>query len=87
MKGIAEIDINNNTSEKKVVFGNDRINMTLDYNQKVNVSSLIINGLQVIEEDAGIYSLLKTRDSAYSTLQVLSQPAVKITKKLFKNRI
>jgi hypothetical protein len=54
--------------------------MTLDYNQKVNVSSLIINGLQVIEEDAGIYSLLKTRDSAYSTLQVLSQPAVKITK-------
>jgi hypothetical protein len=45
VKGIAQIaDINNNTSEEKVVFGNDRIKMTLDYNQKATVSSLIING-------------------------------------------
>src|SRR5690349_2765741 len=80
INGITQIaDINNNTTEKKIVFGNDRIKMTLDYNQKANISSLIINGQQVIEGDAGIYSLIKTQDSSYSTLQLLSQPAVKIT--------
>ncbi|HEX5154863.1 MAG TPA: hypothetical protein VFW07_25635 [Parafilimonas sp.] len=80
VKGIAQIaDIINNTGEKKVVFGNDRIKMTLEYNQKANISSLIINGQQVIEGDAGIYSLIKTQDSTYSTLQVLSQPVVEIT--------
>jgi hypothetical protein len=44
VESIAQIAaINNNITEKKVVFGNGRIKMTLDYNQKANVSSLIIN--------------------------------------------
>ena len=80
VESIAQIAaINNNITEKKVVFGNGRIKMTLDYNQKANVSSLIINGQQVIQDDAGIYSLIKTQDSTYSTLQLLTQPEVKIS--------
>ena len=80
VESIAQIAaINNNITEKKVVFGNGRIKMTLDYNQKANVSSLIINRQQVIEDDAGIYSLIKTQDSTYSTLQLLTQPEVKIS--------
>jgi len=80
VESIAQIAaINNNIAEKKVVFGNGRIKMTLDYNQKANVSSLIINGQQVIQDDAGIYSLIKTQDSTYSTLQLLTQPEVKIS--------
>ena len=80
VESIAQIAaINNNITEKKVVFGNGRIKMTLDYNQKANVSSLIINGQQIIQDDAGIYSLIKTQDSTYSTLQLLTQPEVKIS--------
>ena len=80
VESIAQIAaINNNITEKKVVFGNGRIKMTLDYNQKANVSSLIINGQQVIQDDAGIYSLIKPQDSTYSTLQLLTQPEVKIS--------
>jgi hypothetical protein len=80
VESIAQIaTINNNITEKKVVFGNGRIKMTLDYNQKANVSSLIINRQQVIEDEAGIYSLIKTQDSTYSTLQLLTQPEVKIS--------
>lgn len=78
--GIAQIaNISNNTGEKKIVFDNDKIKMTLDYNKKANVSSLVVNGQQVIDDDAGIYSLIKTHDATYSTLQLLSQPEVKIT--------
>ena len=70
------VSINNNTTDKKIVFGNAKIKMTLDYNNKANVSSVIINGQNVIEGNAGIYTSLTTTDANYSSLQLLSQPTV-----------
>ena len=72
------IMIKNNPAEKKIVFGNDKITMTLDYNRKANVSVLLINGQSVIEGNEGIYTAIKTKDAAYSTLQLSADPLVKV---------
>ncbi len=70
--------ISNNAIDKSIVFGNDKIKMILDYNGKANISSVTVNGQQVIEDNAGIYSSFKTQQANYSSLQLLSQPVVNI---------
>lgn len=79
--GISQkIFINNNAQDKIIEFGNAKIKMKLDYNARANISSATINGQQVIEGDAGIYTLLKIQQASYSSLQVLSQPVISISK-------
>jgi len=63
---------------KKIVFGNDKIKMTLDYNRQANISLMTVNGQTVVEGNAGIYSQIKTNDTIYSTLHLLSDPTVNI---------
>jgi hypothetical protein len=70
--------INNDAKEKKIVFGNGKIAITLDYHKKANISLLTINGKQVIEGNAGVYSSIRTKHESYSSLQLSSDPAVKI---------
>ncbi len=78
------VKISNDATKKRVVFGNEKMSVTLDYDKKVNVSSLLINGQQVIEGDAGIYSAIKTSNASYSTLHLLSQPSVSTTSNTIK---
>jgi hypothetical protein len=78
------IKISNDAKEKKIVFGNEKMSVTLDHDKKVNVSSLLINGQQVIEGDAGIYSAIKTSNASYSTLQLISQPSISTTSNTIK---
>src|SRR5438045_447468 len=73
------VKINNNSKEKVVVFGNEKITVTVDYNKKANISLLIVNGQQVIQGDTGIYSLISTKVATYSTLHLSSDPAIKIS--------
>jgi hypothetical protein len=70
--------INHDTKEKSVAFGNDKIKITVDYNKKANIASLNINGQQVIQGDAGVYSKIRTKAASYSTLRLSSDPAIKI---------
>jgi hypothetical protein len=78
--GIAQqVVIKNNIKDKTVIFGNDKMNLTLDYNKKANISVLAVNGQQVIEGAVGIYSMIRTMDAVYSTLALSSDPAVKIS--------
>jgi Bacterial alpha-L-rhamnosidase 6 hairpin glycosidase domain len=78
-EGFAQaVSISNKTNEKKIVFGNEKISVTLDYNEKVNISLLVVNGQQVIAGDTGIYSAIRTKETVYSTLNLSSTPAVKI---------
>ncbi|HEY5748068.1 MAG TPA: trehalase family glycosidase [Chryseolinea sp.] len=67
------------TKEKIVAFGNEKIKITVDYNKKANISSLTINGQQVIQGDAGVYSKIRTKEAAYSTLHLSSDPTIKIS--------
>ena len=71
--------INNDIQNKRVVFGNDKISMIIDYNRKANISSVILNGQKIIEGDAGIYTTIRTKNATYSTLELLSEPSVKVT--------
>ena len=73
------VKINNNVKDKTVVFGNEKMTITLDYNKKANISLLSINGQQVIQGDAGIYSRIKTKEATYSTLDLSSDPAIKVS--------
>ncbi|HLK29342.1 MAG TPA: hypothetical protein VKT28_12245 [Puia sp.] len=71
--------IKHDQRQKKIVFGNDKIRMTLDYDGKADISSVVLNGQQIIEGGAGIYSKIRTRNAIYSTLNLTSKPSVKIT--------
>ncbi len=78
------IKIKNDVKEKKIVFGNDKLTVTLEYNKKVNVSSLLVNGQSVIESNEGIYTAIKTKDTAYSTLQLSTDPVLEVLKNSIK---
>ena len=72
-----DIIIKNNTLNKVITFGNSKIMITLDYNEKCNVSELMVNGQNVISGNNGIFSEIKTATDKYSTLKLLSVPDIK----------
>lgn len=77
LRGISQqVQIHHHADEKLVSFGNDKIQLTLDYNGKATIAALLVNGREVLADDRGIYSLLNTREGTYSSLQLLSQPIV-----------
>ncbi len=61
--------LRNNISQKTIAFGNSKMQLTLDYNGKANISSLTVNGEQVIQGNAGIYSEITTGLAVFSTLK------------------
>src|SRR5882672_58209 len=72
------IIVRNDPQGRKVHFGNEKIRMTLDYDRKVNISLLTVNGQKVIEGAAGIYTSIRTAGTTYSTLHLKSDPVIKI---------
>jgi hypothetical protein len=73
---IAQLIVNNNAKSKVVTFGNGKIKLTLDYNNKANISALEVNGQKVIDDNAGIYSAVRTANTSYSSLHTTSSPTV-----------
>src|SRR6478609_2039257 len=78
------VKINNNIKEKTVVFGNGKILMTLNYNNKATISSMLINKQQLVDANSGIYSKITTKEALYSTLHLLSTPSIKTTANTIK---
>lgn len=72
------ININNNKGSKQITFSNEKIKAVLDYNQKLNFSSFVVNGEEVIAADSGIYSMVKTKNHLFSTLTLLQSPKVEV---------
>jgi hypothetical protein len=64
---------------KQVVFGNDKIKLTLDYNKTANISQLTANGQLVLQGMTGIYSAIRTKDKMYSTSRLEADPAIRIS--------
>jgi hypothetical protein len=71
------VAIKNIKEGKRLVFGNEKMMMTLDYENNLNISSLVLNGEEVLDS-AGVYSVIKTKDASYSTLHLLAEPVIKI---------
>jgi hypothetical protein len=76
--GLAQPTVRHDATARKVVLGNGKLTLTLDYDKKAAVSQLVVNGQQVIRGDAGIYSMLRTKAAQYTTLALLSEPAVAV---------
>lgn len=76
---VQTVKIRQDTTAKTVTFGNEKMRITLDYHKKANIALLTVNGQQVIQGSAGIYSTIRTRTATYSTLQLPSDPVVKIS--------
>ena len=72
------IKIKNDLHAKKVVFGNSKIAMVLDYDQKASISLLVVNGQKVIEGTDGVYSQIKTNAATYSTLHLSADPSIRL---------
>src|ERR1700709_315983 len=71
------IKISNDPRSKKIDFNNKKIRLSLDYDHKATICSLIINEQKVIDEPAGIYSEIKANGATYSTQHLSSDPSVK----------
>jgi hypothetical protein len=71
------ITITNNSADKVVTFGNNKIIITLDYNNECNISELKVNGQTVISGPIGIFSQIKTANDTISTLKLNSHPFIK----------
>lgn len=70
--------IKNNVVDKIVVFGNSKIILTLDYNEKCNISELKVNGQSVISGTKGVFSEIRTSNKTISSLKLMSVPSIKI---------
>jgi len=75
-----DIVIHNNPRDKTVIFGNNKMTITLDYNQKCTVTGLVLNGQKVISGPAGIFSEIRTPGNTYSTLKLITDPVITIGK-------
>lgn len=81
----AQMPIMKHDAQKKyITFGNKKIRLTLDYNEKANISSMDVNGQNVISGNAGIYSEIKTAAANYSSLNLTSSPKVETTNRTIK---
>jgi len=73
-----QIVTKNDTKNKVITFGNSKIRITLDYDQKCNISCLEVNGQKVIEGPSGIFTQIKALNKTYSTLHLDASPKVEV---------
>jgi hypothetical protein len=73
---IAQPIIKNDRKSKTITFGNKKIKLTIDYNDKADITTLEVNGQKVIDGAAGIYSEIRTPETSYSSLHTTSSPAI-----------
>src|SRR5688500_10267635 len=71
--------LRNDAQKKSITFGNKKLLLTLDYNERANISSLVVNGELVIESTAGIFSQIKTASGIYSSLHLTVTPSLVVT--------
>ena len=72
------IAIYNNPQDKTATFGNSKITITLDYDQKCAITGLTLNGQTLISGPAGIFSEIRTPANTYSTLKLSTSPIIDI---------
>jgi hypothetical protein len=75
-----QISISNQSSDKVIVFGNSKLQITLDYNLKCVATSMEVNGEPVLSGKSGIYSEIRTSTGTYSTRKLAASPKIETTK-------
>jgi hypothetical protein len=72
--------VSNNKSAGQLIFGNQKIKLTLDYKNTARIASLVLNGQEILDS-AGIYTNIKTSTGNYNSKQLLGKPFISITSK------
>lgn len=75
-----QISISNRPADKVIVFGNSKLQITLDYNLKCVATSMEVNGESVLAGKSGIYSEIRTSTDTYSTRKLVTSPKIETTK-------
>src|SRR6185312_8097667 len=74
--------IKNNPQLHTINIGNSTIQLVLDYDHQCRISTMDVNGQNVIEGNTGIYSEVQTKGNTFSTLQLHHSPKIKSSKNL-----
>lgn len=74
-----QITVSHRSADKVIVFGNNSLTITLDYNKKCNISQMDINR-NIISGSRGIFSEIVTSADTFSTLHLLASPQITTTK-------
>ena len=75
-----QISISNQSADQVVVFGNNKLQVTLDYNSKCEVTEMDVNGESILADNSGIYSEIRTTAGTYSTRKLAASPKIQTTK-------
>ena len=71
-----QIRISNRPADKVIVFGNNKLQITIDYDFKCVVTDMKVNGEPVLSSKSGIYSGIRTSIANYSTQKLVASPQV-----------
>lgn len=75
-----QISISNRPTDRVIVFGNSKLQMTLDYNLKCVVTGMEVNREPVLSNKSGIYSEIRTSTGTYSTCKLGVAPKIETKK-------
>ncbi len=75
-----QISISNRPDDKVIVFGNSKLQITLDYDLKCVVTDMLVNGESVLSSKSGIYSGIRTSIANYSTQKLVASPQIETKK-------
>ena len=72
--------VNTLKDQKAVTIHTPEIVMVIDYASKASITSLIVNGQKVMQNADGVFTSLKINGVTYSSLHLMSAPALTQTK-------
>ncbi|HXS58001.1 MAG TPA: hypothetical protein VN726_17830 [Hanamia sp.] len=72
-------EIINDVQRKTVTISHDHLKLVLNYDHQCHLAYFGVNGQNVVDENAGMYSEIKTGGQTFSTIQLNKSPRVKVT--------
>ncbi len=75
-------EIENDLQHKTVTMSHDHLKLVLNYDHQCHLTYFGVNGQNVIDENAGMYSEIKTGGQTFSTIKLEKSPFVKVTGKV-----
>ncbi len=75
-------EIKNDTQHKTVTIIHEQLKLVLNYDHQCQLTYFGVNGQNVVDENAGMYSEIKTGGQTFSTIQLNKSPRVKVSGKV-----
>ena len=66
----------NPAKQRPLTISTQKLTMTLEYEKRACISSLVVNGQMVVNSQDGIFTSVKVGDKTYSSLHLTSSPVL-----------